>query len=89
MDIFADNIAFTDNISPRMGHQTNVIQGTEAYSRQLWSLRFHAALLFSKSHVGGKKLHAQRCNAHAVSLSGSKILGAWLQGPQFVRYSSV
>ena len=52
MDIFADNIAFTDNISPRMGHQTNVVQGTEAYSRQLWSLRFHAALLFSKSHVG-------------------------------------
>lgn len=54
MDIFADNIAFTDNISPRMGHQTNVVQGTEAYSRQLWSLRFHAALLFSKSHVGSR-----------------------------------
>lgn len=51
MDIFADNIAFTDNISPRMGHQTNLIQGHEAYSRQLWSLRFHAALLFSRSHV--------------------------------------
>ena len=51
MEIYADNIAFTDNISPRMGHQTNVVQGHEAYSRQLWSLRFHAALLFSKSHV--------------------------------------
>ena len=51
MDIFADNIAFTDNISPRMGHQTNIVQGIEAYSRQLWSLRFHAALLFSRSHV--------------------------------------
>lgn len=51
MDIFADNIAFTDNISPRMGHQTNIVQGVEAYSRQLWSLRFHAALLFSRSHV--------------------------------------
>lgn len=52
MDIFAENIAFTDNISPRLGHQTNVVQGLEAYSRQLWSLRFHAALLFSRSHVG-------------------------------------
>ncbi|KAL0039060.1 hypothetical protein WJX77_006770 [Trebouxia sp. C0004] len=51
MDIFAANISFTDNISPRMDHQTNVVQGHEAYSRQLWSLRFHAALLFSKSHV--------------------------------------
>lgn len=51
MDIFAANISFADNISPRMGHQTNVVQGHEAYSRQLWSLRFHAALLFSKSHV--------------------------------------
>ena len=51
MDIFAANISFTDNISPRMGHQTNVVQGHEAYSRQLWSLRFHAALLFSKSLV--------------------------------------
>lgn len=51
MEIYADNIAFTDNISPRMGHQTNIVQGHEAYSRQLWSLRFHAALLFSKSHV--------------------------------------
>lgn len=51
MGIFADNITFTDNISPRMGHQTNMVQGHEAYSRQLWSLRFHAALMFSKSHV--------------------------------------
>lgn len=51
MDIFADNILFTDNISPRMGHSANVTQGVEAYGRQLWSVRFHAALLFSKSHV--------------------------------------
>ena len=51
VDIYADNIAFTDNISPRMGHQTNIVQGIDAYSRQLWSLRFHAALLFSRSHV--------------------------------------
>lgn len=56
MEIYADNIAFTDNISPRMGHQTNVVQGYEAYSRQLWSLRFHAALLFSKSHVSSATL---------------------------------
>lgn len=51
MDIFADNVFFTDNISPRLGHQTNTVQGHEGYSRQMWSLRFHAALLFSKSHV--------------------------------------
>ena len=61
MDIFADNIAFTDNISPRMGHQTNTIQGVEAYSRQLWSLRFHAALLFSRSHVSYIRLAFSVC----------------------------
>ena len=56
MDIFADNVVFTDNISPRLGHQTNTVQGHEGYSRQMWSLRFHAALLFSRSHVSSSSL---------------------------------
>ncbi|KAL0033528.1 hypothetical protein WJX79_001623 [Trebouxia sp. C0005] len=91
MDIFAANVSFTDNISSRMGHQTNVIQGHEAYSRQLWSLRFHAALLFSKSHVEMQRMWQRDDKTLAVrwsvlcsprligGVTGSKVKGSLVQ----------
>lgn len=74
MEIFANNIMFTDNISPKLGHQTNRIQGLDAYGRQMWSLRFHAALLFSKSHVSAFSAVPQRlCSARQIATASCSI----------------
>lgn len=53
MDIYADNIAFVDDISPRLGLQPVRAIGKENYASMLWTMRFHASLFCSdvKVHI--------------------------------------
>ncbi|KAK9829216.1 hypothetical protein WJX72_004537 [[Myrmecia] bisecta] len=52
MSIFTEDIGFIDNISSRIGIAAPIrVTGKEAYRRHLWSLRFHAGIIFSRSEV--------------------------------------
>ena len=57
MEIFSDDVALVDSISQYLGWgEQKTVHGKDSYRRHMWSLRFHAALLFHKSQVLFKHL---------------------------------
>ncbi|KAL4853941.1 hypothetical protein ACK3TF_005176 [Chlorella vulgaris] len=53
LSIYAENVQFVDNLSPRLGlgFPAYSCSGKEAYSRLLWSLRFHQTLFFGRARL--------------------------------------
>jgi hypothetical protein len=53
LSIYAENVQFVDKLSPRLGlgFPASSCSGKEAYSRLLWSLRFHRTLFFGRARL--------------------------------------
>lgn len=48
-DIYCDDVAFVDDISPKFRRKANTVVGKSSYKRIFWALRFHSWLFFCRS----------------------------------------
>ena len=51
LEVFCEGVLFEDRLSPRLGLPAASCSGREAYSRLMWSLRFHKTLFFAATRV--------------------------------------
>jgi hypothetical protein len=73
LEVFCEGVLFEDRLSPRLGLPAASCSGREAYSRLMWSLRFHKTLFFAATRVGAACLPA--C---LPAGRGSLLLSPWL-----------